>query len=91
VIVQDELRGNGNLRRRPTGLSSDSLTLFWWDEIDQKEKAGWRGTNTSFDLKFGSIVDLGDKKDAQPSSTCTKLYYSNPVMAPQDVKFANRN
>jgi hypothetical protein len=36
------------------------------------------------------FVDLADRKDAQPSASCTRLYFSSPAMPPQDVKFAQR-
>jgi hypothetical protein len=90
TLTQPELDPMNGKRRHPTGLSSDGLTLFFWDEVDSKEKAAWRKTNTSFDFVFSMFVDLADRKDAQPSASCTRLYFSSPAMPPQDVKFAQR-
>ena len=91
ILTQPELGATMAGRRRPTGLSADGKTFFWWDEIDNKEKAGWRKTATSFDLTFSGIVDLGDKKDAQPTAKCTRLYFTNPPAAPSDVKLADKS
>lgn len=91
VLVQPELVAMGASRRRPTGLSSDARTLFWWDEVDKKEHAGWRATSSPGDYSFKSIVSLGDKKDAQPTKDCKKLYFSAPPAPPQDVESANKN
>jgi len=66
------LTGSGQ-RRHATGLSSDTLTLFYWDESTLTEKAAWR-PDTSSD--FAQFVDLGLRIFAAPSSDCTKLYYS---------------
>jgi hypothetical protein len=91
IVTQTELGSANNLRRRPTGLSSDGRTLFFWDEVEMKEKAGWRKSTMAFDLTLSGIVDLGDKKDAQPTSKCTRLYFTNPPAAPSDVKLADKN
>lgn len=88
VTKQPELASSGNDRRRPTGLSSDGLTLFFWDEIDMKERALWRANTT--DLAFSNLVDLGDKKDAQPTANCGRLYFTNPPAPPSDVKLADK-
>lgn len=90
TLKQMELASSGGKRRRPTGISSDGRTLFWWDEVDGKEKAGWRGSTKAFDLTFSGIVDLGDKKDAQPVAKCDRLYFTNPPAAPSDVKLADK-
>jgi hypothetical protein len=60
--------------RRPTGLSSDELTLFYWDEIGGSERAIFR---TSPEAPFAGSVDLGDAPDAVPGRTCTTMYFSS--------------
>jgi hypothetical protein len=90
IVGQAELLASDPKRRRPTGLSSDGLTLFYWDEIDGKEKAGFRKTPMTFDLTFSGFVDLADKKDAQPTAKCNRLYFTNPPASPSDVKMADK-
>jgi hypothetical protein len=90
TLGQDEFLAADPLRRRPTGLSADGLTLFFWDEIDGKEKAGWRATSTAYDLMFSGFVDLGDRKDCQATAKCSRLYFTNPAAAPSDVKLADK-
>lgn len=84
------LATSDTVRRRPSGLSSDGRTLFFWDDVDGKEKAAWRKTNTSYDLAFSGFVDLADRKGAQPAAACTRLYFTNPVTSPSDVKLADK-
>lgn len=60
-------------RRRPTGISSDQLTLFYWDELSGSARAAFR---PSIDEPFSGAVELGDRAFAQPSPDCTTLYYS---------------
>ena len=67
-----ELRTEGTLRRRPSGLSADYRTLFYWDEIDGVERAAFRESSTS---DFNEFVELGDFRRAQPNGDCTKLYF----------------
>jgi hypothetical protein len=58
-------------RRRPTGASSDGLTLFFYDEVAGVERAAWRSTA---DAAFDQFVDLVDLDEAAPSSSCATLY-----------------
>ena len=60
-------------RRRPTGVSADGLTLFYFDETSNSERATWRA---SVDSAFSGFVDLGARAEAQPNSGCTVLYFS---------------
>jgi hypothetical protein len=67
-----ELRPEGSLRRRPSGLSADYRTLFYWDEIDGLARAAFRESATS---DFSEFVELGAFRQAQPNRDCTKLYF----------------
>lgn len=68
----DEFKASGDLRRRPTGLTQDQTGLFYYDEVDQKQKIAWR---SALGLPFDQFSDLGAIDMAQPSASC-KLYYS---------------
>lgn len=59
-------------RRRPTGGSSDGLTLFFYDEIAGKERGAWRSSSTS---SFTEFVDIGTVPEAAPNQVCDTLYY----------------
>jgi hypothetical protein len=67
------LAAQGSLRRRPTGISSDEQTLFFWDEVQGTERAAWIDQSTG---AFDVFVDLGTRSMAAPESTCSRLYYS---------------
>jgi hypothetical protein len=69
------LAAQGSLRRRPTGISSDGQTLFFWDEVQGVERAAWIDQSTG---AFDVFVDLGTRSMAAPESTCSRLYYSAP-------------
>ena len=61
------------LRRRPTAISSDEQTLFYWDEVSGTERATWLDTSTGV---FTVFVDLGARQWANPNAACDRLYYS---------------
>ncbi len=72
-IPQTELaRANGKLRR-PTAISTDRLTLFYWDEQSSEERAAFRLTESD---DFSIFVGLGQRPDGKVDSACTHLYYS---------------
>ena len=77
-----ELRASGASRRRPTGLSADGRTLFFWDEQQSQERAGfvvYQG------VQFASFVDLGPLIGAQPNDNCTLLYHAGPGTLSRDL------
>jgi hypothetical protein len=76
-------------RKRPTGVSSDQLTLFFWDEESGTERATYR---PSLDAPFEGAVVLGARFGAQPNKDCTRLYYSGKAAdaADDDVLVADR-
>jgi hypothetical protein len=58
-------------RRRPTGASSDGLTLFFFDETANVERAAWRSSLAS---PFVQFVDIG-VPEAAPNKQCDTLYF----------------
>jgi hypothetical protein len=57
----------------PTGVSSDGLTLFFWDSFYGTARAAFR------ESAGGPLVwfdDLGTLVAAQPNTACNRLYYS---------------
>lgn len=65
-------------RRRPTGISSDQLTLFYWDELSDSARAAFR---PSIDEPFDGAIELGDRPFVRPGADCTTLYYSGTDVA----------
>jgi hypothetical protein len=61
-------------RRRPTGTSSDDLTLFFFDEATNFQRAAWRNAP---DAPFNVFKDLGAYAEAVPSLRCDTLYYQS--------------
>jgi hypothetical protein len=69
-------------RRRPTGMSADDLTLFFYDEIKGVERGAWRASPTD---PFTHFEDLAGFAEASPNAGCSALYYrgvvgSNPAI-----------
>jgi hypothetical protein len=63
-------------RRIPTGVSSDSLTLFYADEVAGDFRAAWR-VNTQVPFDHSEVLDLGPgARAAAPGSSCSRIYYS---------------
>jgi hypothetical protein len=82
VASTPALEAQGAQRRRPTGVSSDGQTLFFWDEVTAIERAVWINESTgSFDL----FVDLGAKSMAAPDTACDRLYYSAQGASSEDL------
>jgi hypothetical protein len=74
VASSSGLAAQGALRRRPTGISSDEQTLFFWDEVMTMERAAWIDESTgSFDV----FANLGTMAMAAPNTACTELYFSS--------------
>jgi len=77
----------GLQRRRPTGISADELTLFYWDEVTSIERAAWIGMSGDFQ----TFVDLGSRSGAEPNAACTTLYYSAQGTSSIDLFKASAN
>jgi hypothetical protein len=76
ALAQPELAPQTGSLRRPTGISSDRLTLFYWDEVDNAEHAAFRTSDAD---DFSVFVGLGAKPGAQVDGTCTRIYYGVPA------------
>jgi hypothetical protein len=73
-ISQDLFNGTGDQRPLPSGLSSDSRTLFYFDEATGKESARFRDRA---DAPLYDVIDLGDLQGAVPNTQCDRIYYSS--------------
>jgi hypothetical protein len=62
----------GGKRRRPTGMSADGRTLFFFDEATNVERAAWRDAPSS---PFQLFKDIGAFGEAIPNLRCDTLYY----------------
>ena len=80
--------------RRPTGVSTDSRTLFFWDEVDGVEKMTFRGDPILVPFNvFGEFTTIGATfANAQPTAKCQRIYYDAPgSVGSTDLFFADRN
>lgn len=82
ALVATELQASGAQRRRPTGLSFDGRTLFFWDDVLTQERAGFFAFQSD---SFSSFVDLGPLIDAEPNGACTRLYHAGPGASSLDL------
>ena len=73
-ISQYIFDGTTAKRPLPSGLSSDSRTLFYYDEATSKQLARFRDRP---DAPFYDVVDLGGRVGAVPNSTCQRIYYTS--------------
>jgi hypothetical protein len=80
-----ELTASGTQRRKPTGLSSDARTLFFWDEPMAEERAGFFVYQSD---ALSNVVDLGQRQGAQPNQACTRLYHSAAGVSSIDLFIA---
>jgi hypothetical protein len=74
--------------RRPTGLSSDRRTLFFYDEVASLERGAWRDSANG---QFSTFADVGALMGAQPNRACTRLYYSAQGATSVDLFYADAN
>jgi hypothetical protein len=80
------LAAQGTLRRRPTGISSDEQTLFFFDEVMGIERAAWIDSSTG---AYDAFVNLAGYRLASPVSACDALYYSAQGASSIDLFVAN--
>ena len=71
-LPHPELQPIGAAKRRPTGTSSDSLTLFFFDESAKLVRAAWRDAPGA---PFNVFKDIGAFAEAVPSLRCDTLYH----------------
>jgi hypothetical protein len=72
-LSQCELAGHDSLLRIPTGISSDGLTLFFFDPDRGTARAAWR---SALDAPFTWFRDLPGKRVVVPGGGCHGVYYS---------------
>jgi hypothetical protein len=73
-ISQNLFDGTSAARALPSGLSSDSRTLFYLDEASGKQMARFRDRP---DAPLYTVVDLDERLGAVPDVECKRLYYSS--------------
>ena len=73
-ISQDLFDGTTAARSLPSGLASDSRTLFYVDEGSGKQMARFRDRP---DAPLYTVVDLDQRTRAVPNAECDRLYYSS--------------
>ncbi|MES1178314.1 MAG: hypothetical protein ABUL62_28595 [Myxococcales bacterium] len=66
--------GTTAARPLPSGLSSDSRTLFYFDEKTMKQAARFRDRP---DAPLNVVIDLGSRAGAVPNAGCDVLYYTS--------------
>jgi hypothetical protein len=66
--------GTTDKRPLPSALSSDSRTLFYYDEATAKQVARFRDRP---DAPLYDVVDLGGRTGAVPNSSCQRIYYTS--------------
>jgi hypothetical protein len=74
-LSSTQLTRSGTSYRRPSGLSLDDLTLFYWDEVSGSEKIT---TRLATSQPFSGQVDIGALTNAVPTASCTRIYYAVP-------------
>jgi hypothetical protein len=66
ALSASQLARSGTSYRRPSGLSLDGLTLFYWDEVSGSEKMTTRASRSQ---SFGGEVDIGALTNAFPTAS----------------------
>jgi hypothetical protein len=80
-----DLQRDGDRRRIPTGISSDNLTLFYRDEVNEDFRAAWR-VNTQVQFSHSEALRLPPAtQSAAPNVNCTRVYYSAPGAQGLDI------
>ncbi len=73
--LQGDADGN---RRIPTGLASDTLTLFYRDDVEGDFRAAWR-VNRDVPFEASEVVSpAAGTVAAAPNADCSMLYFSAP-------------
>jgi hypothetical protein len=79
------LYADGLKRRMPSGVSSDGLTLFYFDQVNDDFRAAWR-VNLQVPFDYSEKLALGTGvRAAAPSSACARIYFSAQGAADLDL------
>lgn len=73
--------------RRPSGLSADGRTLFYWDEVSAESRAAWR---PSRDRAFENSERLPEYRNVVPNTACDRIYFSFAGEQGRDLFYADR-
>jgi hypothetical protein len=85
-VAAGALAASSGQLRRPTGLSADLRTLFFYDEVASIERAAWRD---SADGDFSTFSDVGAFDGAEPNRACTRIYYSAQGASSVDLFYSD--
>jgi len=75
-LAVTQLARSGTSYRRPSGVSLDGLTLFYWDEVSGSEGMATRPVLTQ---PFNQFAALGARVNASPAASCRRIYYALPA------------
>ena len=73
-LSHESFDGTDTKRPLPTALSSDSRTLFYFDEATSTEMVRFRDRP---DAPLGSPIDISGLDGAVPNTKCDRVYYSS--------------
>ncbi len=77
-------------RCRPTGISADNLTLFFYDMSTNVERMGFRADPFNNNT-YTTFVDLGAQyENAMPTTACTRIYFSSAGSGGLDLFYADK-
>ena len=85
IVSSPALDGDTGMRRLPSSVSSDALTLFYFNEESMHEEARWRDTAV-LNSPLSDMMSLGERRGATPNSSCDRLYseFDSDVVVEKD-------
>lgn len=90
-LLESQLRApdTSGTRMIPSGMSSDDLTLFYWDMAAQTERAAFRDSALTNNT-YKQFVALGATYQyAAPTGSCGRIYFSSTGNGGLDLFFAD--
>jgi hypothetical protein len=90
LIEKDFVAPNQSARMRPTGLSADDRTLFFWDESASTERVAFRDGVQMPNNTYKTFVDVGAHQYAVPTLSCARLYFSASGSGGLDLFYADK-
>jgi hypothetical protein len=77
-------------RRRPTGMSADDLTLFYYDMTTSTEIAAFR-SDPLVNNTYTTFVSLGAAyENAMPTTSCTRIYFCSTSGSATNLYYADK-